>query len=360
MQMFKLVFVLMLVLLHGSANAETVVEYGITGSYQNISKDSGKVTSPIAGSIDFVVDMDLGGGVLHTLMEGSNGSAGRAASVIAGANRDVGTATDGDGSARLQLSEFSYTMDFFAYDFAIGIQNLFAFVDANSSSNSETDQFMSSALVNNPTIAMPDYTMSAVFNYGYENRTNATFMVANAYGIADNASLGYKNTYTDLFDFTNAADGTKKGIFALAEVRMEDQDLWLTLGTWMNTREVDSLKGSYANLDYSVNEDVMWSVRYGWNDTKTDIDTFASFSTLFVSDEDTYGAAAAWANAVGADAPVLLETYYRWQLSDNLTLTPDVQFWWNANGLADTSGGTTGGKVIVYGLRLQYGDSVTY
>ena len=107
MQMFKWMFVLALVSLHGSANAETVVEYGVTGSYQNISKDSGKVTDPVAGSVVLIVDMDLGGGVLHTFVEGLNGVGGRAASVVGGAKLEVGIATDGAGVARLQLSEFS-------------------------------------------------------------------------------------------------------------------------------------------------------------------------------------------------------------------------------------------------------------
>jgi len=345
-----------------SAQAEMVVEYGMTGGYQNISKDSGKVTAPVAGSGDLIVDTDIGGGVLHVLIEASTGIGGRAASVVGGSSLDVGTAMDGTGSGRIQLSEISYAVDYFSYNISFGLQNLFAFVDANSSANSEAEQFMANSLVNNPTIAMPDYTASVVLNYGYENRTNATFMLANAYGIADNGSVGYTNTYSDLFDFGAAADGTKKGIFALAEVRMEDQDIWLSVGTWVNTREADSLKGGYANLDSASNEDFMWSVRYGWNDTTTGIATFASLSTVFSSDQDTYGAGASWqGNTVtGGEDPILFETYYRWQLTDHLALTPDVQFWLNANGMANSSSTVTGGKVIVYGLRVQYGDAVTY
>ncbi len=356
----KLCCVMGLILFNTVVNAETVIEYGVTAGVQGVSKDASKLDMPAVGSVDMIVDMDIGGGVLHMFIEGASSAAGSVEDVVAGANADIGSAADKDGLGRLQLSELAYIISFSGYDVAVGMLDLFAFVDANSTANAETDQFMAASLVNNPTIAMPDYTISAVLNYGYKNKTNATLLIANAYGLADNASADY----ADLLDFGTTDTGAEKGIFALAELRMEDQDIWLSLASWVNTQEGANMLGGYVNLDSASDEDFAWSTRFGWNDSTTDVNAFVSFSTALAYDDDALGVAVAWhklGSTTGSAAdPILTEAYYRWQLTDNLSLTPDVQWWSNANALSDNVAGVTGGTVIVYGLRLQYNDTVTY
>ncbi|MDQ6988598.1 MAG: carbohydrate porin [Mariprofundaceae bacterium] len=360
MLIFRWVTALSLMSFCVAAQAETVVEYGLTAGVQGVSKDTAKLTSPAVSSVDLIVDMDLGGGVLHFFIEGASSATGTVEDVVSGANADIGSAADKDGNGRLQLSELSYAIGFSGYDIAVGMQDLFAFVDANSTANAETDQFMAGSLVNNPTIAMPDYTMSAVLNYGYKDKTNFTVMLANAYGLADNASVDY----ADLVDFGTTEAGLEKGTFALGELRMEDQDVWLSLASWINTKEQGNLLGGYVNLDSASAEDFAWSTRFGWNDSEDGVGSFMSVSTAFAYGDDTLGVGLAWHRLVatlGSSAdPLLTEVYYRWQLTDSIALTPDLQWWSNANELSKNVATVTGGDVIIYGLRLQYADAVSY
>lgn len=343
------------------AFAEVSVEFGLTGGAQSLNKDQSVVTQEGLGSMDIVVDAEMGPGVLHVYIEGASDAAGTAAEAVDGANLDAGTAADANGKGRVQISELSYVYQAEKFELAMGVQNLFAFADANSTSNAETEQFMAASLVNNPTIAMPDYTVSAVLNVGEEDSMNATFMVGNGYGMADNDAVDYEA----LLDFGPTPDGFNKGIFALGEVRFIDQGVWLSLGAWSNDREVDPLTGFYANLDSPEDEDFQWSLRYGVNDDEAGISSFTSFSTAFaMGGSDVFGLAVAShkfpSTVTGVSDPALVEMYYRWQLTDSLALTPDVQYWQNANGLTDTTAGIVGGNVIVYGLRLQYSEAFSF
>jgi hypothetical protein len=361
--LMRLSGVLLLVLLATTAKAEVAIEFGITSGAQGISKEADKVTTHGVGSVNLGIDVDVSGGTLHVLIEGASDAAGSAAEIIGGANLDVGTAADENGKGRVQVSEFAYVLDYSGYSVAIGMLNLFAYSDANSTANSETDQFMANSLVNNPTIAMPDYTVSAVLNYGFEDRTNATFMVGNAYGLADNPSADYN----DLVDFGETDAGMKKGVFALGELRLEDQDVWLSIGAWTNTREDNPLAGTYLNLDSASDENFAWSFRVGQNDdTVNNVSLFSSFTTSYAVGNDVLGVGLA---VQKLDAPtgtydnaVLLETYYRWQFAESWALTPDIQVWQNANALTESNvaTGTVGGDVVVYGLRLQYGTDTTF
>jgi len=348
------------------AHAEVVVEYGVAASAQDVLIDPSGVTTFALGSVDLAVDANLESGTLHFLVEGSSSAVGSASDVVNGVNAGAGTVANVNANVNttggLQLSEISYAMNFGAYVVSVGVQNLFSFMDMNSTSNAQAEQFMASSLVNNPTIAAPDYTVSTVVNYGYEDKSNMVFMIANAYGLADNDTADY----ADLIDFGQTPAGLDKGLFGLAELRMEDQGVWLTLGTWVNTQEENPLKGSYINLDSAEDENFAWSFRYGQSDDAVGVKTFGSFSTSTAYGDGTLGVAVGVQKlaAVGANIGdmTMLETYYRWQLSDSFSLTPDIQYWRNANGFLanDTATGVVGGNVAVYGLRLQYAGATTF
>ncbi len=339
--------------------AEVAVEYGITAGTQGLSKNQKLVTTYGVGSMDLVVDADIGSGVLHMYIEGASDAGGSAAEVVDGANLDAGTAADANGNGRVQLSELAYVFGSNSYSVAVGVQNLFAFADGNSTSNAETEQFMAVSLVNNPTIAMPDYTPSIVVNIGKEGHANATFMAARGTGLADNGEPKddfIRNVTKDLLP-----DGTKKGAFALAEFRLEDKDVWLSVGAWNNTRQSNPLSGGYINLDSAEDELFSWSFRYGTNNDKVGTSQFASFTTSHAIGSDVLGIgySSQRYSATTIDTK-LVECYYRWQLSDSLALTPDIQLWWDANGMRAPAAGMTGGRIIVYGLRMQFGDAFSF
>jgi len=352
------------------------IELGSTIVGQQISKKNGDITKDLVGSIDLVIDADLGFGTLHLYGEGASTADISASSLVAGANADAGTAATPAGKGRIQLSEISFGFDVGALNSNIGVMDLSAFADATATANDEGAQFLADALVNNPTIAFPDYTPAIVFNYGEEDGIQFTALTANAYGLGDNP----RGNYSQLFKFGNTPTGERKGLFSLAELRLPlSQDgALLTMGGWHSSMEATrydatgndkSTLGGYANIDGAVG-DLAWSARVGFNNGKTDItagvNSFASLSTEYtINEQHAFGAGVAHSGLLndyktslapntGANTTVA-EIYYRWQITDEIAISPDIQYHHNANNLSAGTPADLFGSVWVYGLRIQLG-----
>jgi len=354
------------------------IELGSTIVGQQISKRNADINKPITGSLDLVIDADLDFGTLHLYGEGASTADVSASSLVAGANTDAGTATTPAGKGRVQLSEISFATDIGALNANIGVMDLTAFADATTTANDEGAQFLAGVLVNNPTIAFPDYTPGIVFNYGDEEGVSFTALTANAYGLGDNP----RGNYSQLFKFGNTPTGEKKGLFSLAEVRMPVAlcSSMLTLGIWHSSMEATrfdgagndkSTFGTYANIDGTIGDTAL-SVRVGLNNAKTDITGgvkgFISLSTEHaLNDQHAFGAGIAY-SALRSDYKVSLapntganttvsELYYHWQITDEIAISPDIQYHHNANNLSSATPADVFGNVWVYGLRIQFGTS---
>jgi len=354
------------------------IEGGATVAGQRLSKQNAEIDKPVTGSADLTLDVDFGGFTIHSYVEASTTPDIGPSSLVAGINADAGTALTASGRGRIQLSELSIGADIGTLNSNIGVMDLTVFADATSTANDETLQFLADSLVNNPTIAFPDYTPALVINYGAADALQWTLMAANAYGLGDNASANYG----DLFNFGKNDAGLDKGLFALAEVRVhgDRQEMLTTLGGWYSSSELDRLDGLgtkrhsfgfYANVDAVLN-DTSWSARLGWNDGRSDItggvDIFASASIEHPFGDSALGLGIAYQKvfndfrntAVAPDVfanPLLAEIYYRWQITDWFAITPDVQYWHNPNSLSSSSPGTVSANVWVYSLRAQFGFS---
>lgn len=365
--------VAVILLLTNQALAEVTVEAGTTIIGQQTSKQNSTINKDLTGSIDLVIDADIGPGALHIYVEGSTTPTVSASSVITGSNDDAGTAIDKNGEGRIQLSEIIYSFDFDALNVSLGVQYLPAITDATAVSHDETSQFLAGSLVNNPTIAFPDYTPSLVLNHGGEDAVNTTALVGNAYGLGDNPNANYG----DLFKFgRDRNSGLKKGIFALGELRLPGE-VDFTLGGWLRTSELpqhmggankSSTFGVYTNGDGTLGENTLWSARFGWNSGKStdEVITHASMAIEHSYREDhVIALGVAW-NGLSSDFkstfanaanPMVAELYYRWQINEYIAISPDIQYWSNANSLSATTAGTVGGSAWVYGLRVQIGSS---
>ncbi|MFQ5355078.1 MAG: carbohydrate porin [Mariprofundaceae bacterium] len=354
------------------------IEGGATVVGQRLSKQNADIDKPVTGSADLVLDVDFGAFTMHSYFEASTTPDIGPSSLVAGINADAGTALTASGRGRIQLSELSIETDVGALNANIGVMDLTVFADATSTSNDEGSQFLADSLVNNPTIAFPDYTPALVFNYGNVDALQWTLMAANAYGLGDNASANYRG----LFNFGKNDAGLDKGLFVLAEVRApgERHEMLTSLGGWYRSSELDRLDGLgtqrhsfgfYANVDGVLN-DTAWSARLGWNDGRSDItdgvDIFASGSIEHPFGNSALGIGVAYQRvfndfrntAVAPDVfanPLLVEAYYRWQINDWFAITPDVQYWHNPNGLSASSPGNIAANVWVYSLRAQFGFS---
>jgi len=372
----------MLVGVHSVGAGEAFGEDGITielGSTivgQQISKHNGQINKDIIGSLDLVIDADLGFGTLHLYGEGASTADISASTLVSGANFDAGTAATPAGKGRIQLSEVSFGFDVGALNTNIGVMDLTAFADATATANDEGVQFLAGSLVNNPSIAFPGYTPAIVFNYGEEDALQLTALTANAYGLGDNP----RGNYSQLFKFGNTPTGERKGLFSLVELRLPiSQDgALLTMGGWHSSMEATrydatgndrSTVGGYANLDGAVG-DLAWSARVGFNNGKTDItggvNSFASLSTEYaITEQHAFGAGVAHSGLLndyktslapntGANTTVA-EIYYRWQITDEIAISPDIQYHHNANNLSAATPADVFGSVWVYGLRIQLG-----
>jgi len=195
------------VLADDGANDGITIELGSTIVGQQISKHNGNINKDIIGSLDLVIDADLGFGTLHLYGEGASTADISASSLVGGANADAGTAATAAGRGRIQLSEISFSFDLGVLNTNIGVMDLTAFADATATANDEGSQFLADALINNPTIAFPDYSPAIVFNYGAEDGISFTALTANAYGLGDNP----RGNYSQLFKFGNTPTGERKG-----------------------------------------------------------------------------------------------------------------------------------------------------
>jgi len=358
------------------ANDGITIELGSTIVGQQTSKQNNTINKDIIGSLDLVIDADFGFGTLHLYGEGASTADISANTLVSGANFDAGTAATPAGKGRVQLSEISFSFDVGSLNTHIGVMDLTAFADATTTANDEGLQFLAGPLVNNPTIAFPDYTPAIVFNYGEEDGIAFTALTANAYGLGDNP----RGNYSQLFQFGNTPTGERKGLFSLAELRMplSGEDSLLTVGGWFSTMEATrfdatgndkSTLGGYLNLD-GVIADMAWSARVGFNNGKTDItggvNSFASLSTEYsINEQHAFGAGVAHSGLLndyktslapnsGANSTVA-EIYYRWQITDEIAISPDIQYHHNANNLSAGTPADVFGSAWVYGLRIQLG-----
>lgn len=372
---------LLSILLPGTALAfgddGIIIELGVTGIGQQISKRNGDIDKEVTESVDLVIDADLGFGILHVYGEGASTADTSASSLVAGSNADAGTAATQAGKGRVQLSEISFGTDIGMLNVNFGVIDLTGLADATDAANDERVQFLADVLVNNPTIAFPDYTPAIVVNFGEQDGIQLTALTANAYGLGDNPN----GNYAQLFKFNNTPTGEKKGLFSLAELRMPiaQADLLLTLGGWHSSMEVARYDGTgndkntfggYVNLDSQIGN-TAYSIRGGYNNAKTEItggvNSFVSVSIEHaIIEQHAFGAGVAYSSlhndyktalaGAGANTTVT-EIYYRWQVTDEVAISPDIQYHHNANNLSAGAANTVFGNVWVYGVRMTFGVS---
>jgi len=364
---------LIILSLNSYAIADVMIEAGTTIVGQQTSKQNRTINKDVLGSVDLIMDVDIGSGRLHFYGEGALTPSVSASDVVSGSNADAGSALNQDGKGRIQISEIAYRFDLEPLNISVGVQDLTDFTDATATSNDEGSQFLAESLVNNPSISFPDYTPSVIFTYGDEDGFSTTALLANAYGLSDNESANYR----DLFKFGRATNtGLKKGLFALAEVRVPEA-VDFTLGGWIRTSELPRHLGGanksfaygiYGNVDGEIAENMLWSARLGWNSAK-DTDEVVTHASVALehsyAEAHAMGLGVAWnglsssfkSTFSNAANPFVAELYYRWEINQYIAISPDIQYWNHANHLSRDSAENVGGHAWVYGLRVQLGHS---
>ncbi|MDX8411996.1 MAG: carbohydrate porin [Mariprofundaceae bacterium] len=352
------------------------VEAGATIIGQHASKHVSAIDKDATASLDILADMPVGPGAVHLYIEGATSADISAASLVGGTNGDAGTAVNRNGRGRAQISELYYFLgDEETAFLQAGLIDPTRFADVSIIANDETRQFLADPLINNPAIAFPDYTLGLAVHHAPVHETHLMLVATGATGLGDDPEA----SYAELFDLGSTSEGLNDGAFVLAEVFFENRPVgtFWRLGGWYNSAELDrfnglgtsqGVAGVYGNVD-SEFAGINWAARAGWNNGGEALDTvgFTSIAAERAAFGGTFGLGLArqWlagdfkqslAPDTGGDV-LMAEAYYRWDVTDWLFITPDIQYWRHPNGLsanaANVSGNNVAGYVWVYGLRAQ-------
>lgn len=286
---------------------------------------------------------------------------GGVSSTLVEANADAGSALDRDGKGRLQVSEFYYRRPLMGNSLAVGLLDPAGVLDGSDVANDETAQFLGASFVNNPTIAMPDYTLGA--GYHIESKHNGvefSLLLTGSHGLADSPNA----SYAELVELD--ADG--KGLFVGGEVYWPLRHTIWRIGVWLNTAKFDYLDdsgnsdknyGVYLSTDYAINERYRLNVRAGLaNETVSIAADFLGIAleTRLAGYMTGIGIAhtgvSSKAGAGYADF-AQAEIYTRFHIHDQLQLTPSLQ-WIQNSGFRKPDTNADSNPVGVFSLRASY------
>lgn len=332
------------------------VQAGTTFTFQT-SNDS-RLEDEGLLSVDLTAEVPIRQGALLTYVEGNiSPRQGGISSLVEEVNGDAGSALDGQGKGRLQVSEIHYTQRIGENIFTVGILDPDCRLDNSKIANDETSQFLGKAFINNPTIAFPDYTLGGCMHihqglapYGLN------VLVTSSHGLGDNP----RRSYSELFDV--GASG--KGVFAGVELyRQTAYGVWRA-GVWNNTADNEYVDGSgrvgdnsgmYISGDY-IRGNYGLNLRLGLaNEDVSEVASFASLAFERRFEDAILGIAAGYTGAsdeVGDTNEDISqsEVYYRFGLNESLAITPSVQ--WVKNSGFDSSDSSVGSDLLVYSLRM--------
>jgi len=343
---------------HGAISglSDIEVEAGSTVVVQGANDSD--VDADLTASFDLLTQIPIGRGKIVVYAEGNTTPpSGGVSSLLPEANGDAGSALDRDDNGRLQISELHYIQSLNSHgEVAVGLLDTTGSLDTNNVANDETTQFLAGPLVNNPSIEFPDYTLGGIYNHEVNETLGFNLVLTSSSGLGDNP----KRSYSQLVDVND--DG--KGVFAAAEAGWTVAEYTLRAGTWLNSADHDKLDGTsnsednygvYANIDGSIGNG-SWNIRLGAaNEEVSQTARFASLAVDYPLGLPTVGLGIAhsWLSdddkTADLDDSTLVELYARFDVWDELSLTPSVQ--WIKNGGFDASNTVYDDSLIVYGLR---------
>ncbi len=340
-----------------SENANLELEVGYTLVMQAATDVEDEANTLISGSFDIggewaaLEHEKLGNGSLGFLVEGGQ---------IISHNDDedlsanIGTAfgiNDDLDNTDIALTElwWAQTLPGDVVTITAGKIDQSAFFDANRIANDETAQFLATPLVNSPSIAFPDNGL------GFNVLLQLTPEWYVTTGLGDGRAIA-SHSPEQAFAHGDIFFAIETGI----DVEIGERTGTYRVMLWRS--EADNVPGYGVALsfDQEIAEQVVGFFRYGA--TEDDIARAAGLASHFVSGgvglegplgraDDMVGVGYAWAvlPASGTtDSESMIESFYRLQLTDTITVSPHLQF------VFDPADSTDSGMVTVFGLRTQF------
>jgi hypothetical protein len=331
------------------------IESGVTITY--LDSDDSRIDAEASLSADVLIFQPMSTGTWTLHLEGSTRLDDDGVNNLVGeANADAGSALDGNGDSRVQLSELYYSWPMASGNMTVGILDTAAFLDGSDVANDETIQFLGAFLVNNPTIEFPDYTPGLTWTRDTrDNWPGISLVLTSSHGLADNPDADYH----DLF---NVGDD-HKGVFVAGELQWPLQELTLRTGAWLSTADHAELAGTdtdennagiYAGIDGPVAAG-HWNVRLGLTDADVSAGSaFAGAALEYPLFGLVTGMGIAWLQASdnldpGTDVTVQAEIYGRYDFTEAANISAHVQHISNTG--FDNTGSVVDDDVLVFGVR---------
>ena len=319
-----------------SKNSE--LQLGLTSSLQGANKAG--TDSEALYSLDLELEHHFSSfGVFLWLEHSSDPKVNGVSAHFEGANSDAGTTSGkvkgGRVTGRSQLSSLYLFGDVDTLGepgWQVGLMEVSTLIDSSQVANDEVSQFLSASLVNNQTIAFPDYALTgrlqdltAFEHLGYR------LVLGSAAGLAEN-----EGNYAELWSF----EFSDKGVFAAAELVHSGHSHQAGLGYWKNSADDVQAYGVYLSLDYlGALGDI--NVRYGQASSQLDLKQHPdaawpsqflslSFETKVITgvlNPGVLGYGMSFTRFDGAHQDINREweIYYRLPLYKNIYLTPSIQ-----------------------------------
>ncbi|MFA7073642.1 MAG: carbohydrate porin [Endomicrobiaceae bacterium] len=349
--------------------SDLVIGGGITfvlQNAQNANADSadlynGKTPSVASYSVDLGFEKSFDdNNKMFIHLETGQGSMESQLSVFSNVNRD-----SDESDAVISVTEAWYEHSFAESGFIFNIGKIDATggVDENAYANDETEQFLGNIFRNSSVIDFPD---------------------DNAFGV----KVSYESDKADVSLQYLSADGAwqdfTKNIFVSGQLNLkpefiQDKEGNYRFYAWTNTKQyvkwTDSSKNDENNYGFGVSFDQQLSdktgafARYGWENQEVYCDggDFSlsqswslglQFAAKLLSNEDVLAVAYGQivpssdykdVNSLNAKTENHMEVYYKLQITDYLSVTPDIQMIENPYG-GDAGSDDT---VFVGGIRTQ-------
>jgi len=281
-----------------------------------------------------------------------------------------GDSDESDSAVSVTEAWYEHVFGASGFKMTFGKLDAGSVLDDNAYANDETEQFLGGIFINSPVIDFPDDN-----SFG----ANAVFESDKI-----DASVQYVSADASWHDVT-------KNIFMSAQLNfkpglIEEKEGNYRFYAWTNTKqytkwtdpsETDCINyGLGISFDQQLNDYAGVFARYGWQDGKVyfdaDTDTAGDdlsllqswsagvqFKPALINSEDIFALAFGQimpskdykeTNGLKDDTENHFEMYYKWQVTDYLSVTPDIQIIQNPFGNDAANGDST---VFVFGIRTQ-------
>jgi hypothetical protein len=336
------------------------IETGFTATTQ--SSNESRINNESFISFDLLTTIPAGSDHWAIYLEGNSSPQNNGISSILGeSNADAGTALDQNSKGRFQISEIQFSRSTRSYELNIGMLDICHYFDVSDFANDPSTQFISSSLVNNPSIEFPDYTLGTV--YTYKNKPvgiSVTFALTSSHGLGDNPDA----SYSELMDIR----ATGKGIFSAFELTQLLGFATLHAGAWLNTADHTRLddfgngkennSGLYLSIDSRI-KSINFNLRLGQADE--DISETALFwglaGEISITNSKlglgyTHSKLSNQAVSTSRNDSSQLEIYYALDITKDLIMTPSLQIL--KNTAFDSSSTVYDSNIKIITLRASY------